>query len=134
LATDAAGMQPEGAYWIYDRDEGRWLFFLVTSLFHHIGPRHIFGRINKILSEVFSESEARDFVYYVTSPEDEIVKKIMANVRTGTYSTTPWETEVDVTGQKTPVVVYRMCRGMTDNQAKSARRRFGRFYRALVTA
>src|SRR5258707_8981441 len=89
LATDTLGMAAEGAFWLYDRRDKEWSYFLVTSLFDRIGPREMYLRLNEALAKTLSEREARAFTFYIAGPNQDIVKDVRRHVSTEPHSSEP---------------------------------------------
>lgn len=134
LATDSLGMSVEGAFWLYEDEEDNWNYFLITSLFNRMGPRSIYLKLNKALSEVLSEREIDSFTFYIADPHEEVANMVRKQISTSSHSSAPQRKEIGVLGQKTQSFVYRMSGSLNEDEAKSAQRRFSRRVSQFVAA
>lgn len=134
LATDSLGMSVEGAFWLHDDEDRCWRYFLVTSLFDKIQPRTMFQKLNKILTEKLSESETREFSFYIATPNDRFVRVIREQIQTSIQASLPHEITVHINHHKARVYVYRMASKNTESQISKSKRRFDRLYKEVVAA
>ncbi|MGF1629156.1 MAG: hypothetical protein ACFCUT_06765 [Kiloniellaceae bacterium] len=134
LATDSVGLSPEGAFWIWDAEEARWDYFLVTSLFDELGGRELYLRLFKVLKEKLSEVETRDFTFYIAGPDEGLIKKVRDQVATSDHVSEPKSVEFDLEGKRTKVVAYRMAGGHGEKSVRRAKRVFRRLSDEFVAA
>ncbi|HUK06696.1 MAG TPA: hypothetical protein VLX09_02410 [Stellaceae bacterium] len=128
LATDSVGMAAEGALWLYDRKDDTWRYFLVTSLLGRIGGREIYLRLNEALTKKLSEHETIDFMFYIASPDDQLIEKLRSRFQTARYASDPKRSN------RPQVCIYRLAPRMDDGAVKTTQRRFRRESRELATA
>jgi hypothetical protein len=124
LATDSVGMACEGAFWIFDKREVQWNFFLVTSLNDAMGAREVYLHLDSALTKRLSEKELDVFPIYITNPRDRLVKLIASNITTDRRATVPEEVQIDVEGDVVTAVVYRMASGLDEPEVRRAKKRF----------
>lgn len=134
LATDALGMSAEGAIWIRFKDEDRWRFFLITSLFDSMGPREIYLKLNRALVKKLSERETKSFEIFMAGPREAFLRNLRKTIHTPAYASEPFKASVDMNGQATDVWVYRFSDGMDKDLAKKAERRFKKIVNDLLAA
>jgi hypothetical protein len=133
LATDAAGMDCEGAFWIQDTEDHTWRYFLVTSFIEHMGPRKIYLLLNRVLERKISETEMQNFEIFLCRPKDRLVKELRKQVRTDVAATEPRQVSVKWNGHSQNGVVYRMRATPLDEvEIRNAQRRFRRISGKLV--
>ena len=134
LATDAVGMSAEGAIWIKLRDEGRWRFFLITSLFDSMGPREIYLRLNMALAKKLSERETREFGLFMASPREAFLQDFPGSICTSEYASEPIKSSLKINGQLADLWIYRFAGGMDEKRAKKAERKFKKEVDTLLAA
>jgi hypothetical protein len=134
LATDAAGMSAEGAFWLFDRGDGVWHYFLVTSLFTRVGPREIYLRLNELFAKRLSEREAAGFNFYIAEPNEKLIVDLRGQIETEPYASEPKSKTVVVNGKRVRACVYRLAPRLDDAAAKTVHRRFRRLSHETVVA
>lgn len=134
LATDAMDMSAEGAFWLYDKGESVWRFFLVTSMFSKIDPREVYSCLDAALSKILSEHEVREQSIFIASPEEKLVKDIQAQINTEPYVSEPVQWKVKIDGRAFDAVVYRLTKDLAKDEIKRVQRRFRKSCRALEAA
>jgi|TARA_B100000315_G_C14405748_1_gene508616 hypothetical protein len=127
-------MSAEGAFWLYDNEEDKWRYFLITSLFNRVGPRETYLRLNKALREKLSEHEIQEFSFYIADPNDGLVQAMRKHNRTTVHTSDPHEVTVKLNGKTTNAFIYRMTKGLSEDKVRLVRRRFNRLYNEVVTA
>jgi hypothetical protein len=132
LATDSLGMSVEGAFWLYDKNDDDWRYFLVTSLSGRIGTREIYLRLNGALAKKLSEKEAKGFVFYLADPREKLVLDLRHAARTEAYASEPMKVAVVVNGKKTKACVYRLAANLDDDSVRGVQRRFRRYSNELA--
>ena len=123
LATDALGMEAEGAFWLVDDEDGERRFFLVTSLIDRIGPRTIYLRLQEALAAMLSEGEVRQLALFLLSPDDRLVAALRRHVATSRHASKPIRFTLDDPG-RSEACVYRLADRLDDRKARLIQRRF----------
>ena len=134
LATDSIGLSPEGALWIYNDNERKWHYFLATSLFSKIGAREIYLRLNKALKAKLSETETKNFGFYISDPDEDLIEGIREVIKTDRHATAPQKVRVDIDGHTVDAWVYRMAVSGDIGSIKQAKRRFRQLSEEIVAA
>jgi hypothetical protein len=134
LASDAAGLKPEGAFWLYDSKDEEWRYFLVSSLLERIGSYEIFLKLRQALEQRLSAQEVDDFPFYLASPNDGISKAIRKEVSTNLVSSEISEVSARFRGGKIPAFVYRLAEEMNERDRESTVRQFRRGFNELQMA
>jgi len=134
LATDAAGMKPEGAFWLYDGQDGEWRYFLVSSLPERIGSREIFLKLGQALEQRLSHQELENFSFLIVGPNDGIVKAIRKQIKTKPLNSESSEVSLSFRGERLSAHVYRLAPGMDERERDTAVRRFRREFNELQLA
>jgi hypothetical protein len=134
LATDAIGMAAEGAFWLYDREDAKWRYFLISTLFEKMGPRELYLKLNEALSKTLSEREARDFSIYIASPKERLAKNVGAEIKTSAYASEPVSVKVRIGNRSVAAWIYRFATRLDDRAANRVRRRFAQRTKELAAA
>jgi hypothetical protein len=134
LASDAAGMKPEGAFWLHDSQDGEWRYFLVSSLLERIGSREIFLKLGQALEHRLSQQELENFSFLIVSPNDGIVKAVRKQIRTTAINSESAEVSVAFRGARLSAHVYRLAAGMDERARETTVRRFRREFNELQLA
>src|SRR5262245_6903436 len=100
LATDSLGLSAEGAFWLYDKEDSQWRYFLVTSLLQQIGARELFLRINDAIEKKLSENEAKGFSYFLADPKERLVMSLRKEGETTPYTSEPILTKANYKGHQ----------------------------------
>lgn len=124
LATDSLGMSAEGAFWLYDRRDNEWRYFLVSSLLDRVGARELYLRLNDALAKTLSERETREFQFYIAGPNERLVKDIRKCAQTGAYSSEPKSVTVEISERPVKAWIYRLTDRLNEAGAKRVQRRF----------
>lgn len=132
LATDTLDMRAEGAFWLYDKKDDEWRYFLVTSLFERIDPRDVYVCLNNAFSKILSSEEADDLRLFIASPTDSLVKELLLQTSTSPRASVPKQATVKIGGKSTDSFIYRLSKGLAMDQAKKAQRQFRRSCRELA--
>ena len=134
LATDALGMQAEGAFWLYDGNDKKWEYFLITSLFNTIGPHEIYMRLNRALEKKLSERETKNFHIFTGAPTERLVRLVRDALSTEPYASEPRECAIVLNSKEARVVVYRMAAPADEPTVRRAKVRFRRLSNELIAA
>jgi hypothetical protein len=134
LATDTVGMSCEGAFWLFDPAEEKWLYFLVTSFVEYMGPRKVYLALNDALERKLSPKEMEDFEILIIRPGDKLVRELRKHIKTDRVTTEPRSIEIPWNDGSTTAIVYRMAPALNEPKAKSAQKRFRRLSNQLAFA
>ena len=132
LATDALDMNAEGAFWLYDKQDDEWRFFLVTSMFERIDPREVYVCLNEALAQKLSEKEAIDLRLYIAAPNERLIKTLRRQLTTKHHVSEPRHIKVRINNKTTEAVVYRLADELAIDQAKKTQRRFRQSCREIA--
>jgi hypothetical protein len=132
LATDALDMDAEGAFWLHDKKDDEWRFFLVTSLFSRIDPREVYLCLNQALTKILSAKEVENFRLYIATPNEDFVQHLRKQIRTATHVSTPLSKKVTIDGDRLEACFYRLAKGLNIDQAKRVQRRFRKSCREIA--
>ncbi len=77
---DAAGLEPEAAFWLYDAESENWKLLIADAKIGQSGPRDMYRQIQKLLSQVSGLS--LDEVS-LTTPSSSVVTLLRGALRTG---------------------------------------------------
>jgi len=132
-ATDALGMQAQGAMWVFSHALQDWRYYLVTSLVDSIGRRKTYRLLLDAFDYVSLPKEMTIEDVHLGSPGDEFFQLVarIVKVDTGTveFSNCMFN-EIAFDG-----VVYRTVKEIpTAKQAEKIEKRFQRQVKNLVTA
>lgn len=134
LATDALDMNAEGAFWLYDKEDDEWRFFLVTSLFSRLDPREVYLCLNEALTKKLSAKEVENLRLYIAAPNESLVRHLRKQIKTAMHVSEPQSKTVTIDGTRLKTFVYRLAAGLKIDQAKRVQRRFRKSCRALAAA
>lgn len=134
LATDALDMSAEGAFWLFDRGDKEWRYFLITSLFGRIDPREVYLALNDALAKILSEPETEDFGLYIADPHEGFVASLLDQFETDRYVSEPVRKTVKIDGKRIKAVIYRLAPPLEESEAKRVQRRFRQSCRNLAAA
>lgn len=134
LATDALDMHAEGAFWLYDKKDDEWRYFLVTSLFGRIDPREVYFCLNEAFAKILSQQESIDLRLYMAAPTEELIGELLKQVSTPIWVSEPKHVKVTINKKNTEAIVYRLAEKLATDKARKIQRKFRRSCREISAA
>jgi len=127
LSADAAGVDPEGAYWLFDRESEAWDLFISTSLIDGIDVRELYKNFGAILSKKLSCEDAGNITFILIDPDDSIPSKFREQILTDHSSTHARDAKININGNSLTAKIYRMTKKNSLKKIESSRRNLEAF-------
>jgi hypothetical protein len=107
---DDIGLVPEGVFWLFDDEEQRWRFYVVTSLFDYLGPWKLYFRLNDAMPRRLAPGEWDSLACFLGSPEDRMAAALREAVQSAGECACPQLVAVESPDGDATALVYRMRR------------------------